>query len=214
MKRPLLLTTLTAISLAAFPAAAGAATADRDHDGMSDRWEQRHRAHSARADLDRDGLRNLTEFRRHTDPRDADTDDDGLRDGREHRFGLDARDRDSDDDGVRDDDEGAGTITSFADGVLTITLAAGGELTGRVDPQRTEIECSAAPTATAAASGPGSDGDDDRNGSDDDDVRDDDDRDDDAPCGATELTAGRLVREAELLVGATGAVFREIELRG
>ncbi|HEX8103150.1 MAG TPA: hypothetical protein VF533_11080 [Solirubrobacteraceae bacterium] len=171
---PLRLLALAAtLFVALLTAAAPASARDRNHDRIPDRWEKRHhlslKVNQARRDQDHDGLRNRGEF----------------------RAGLNPRKPDSDRDGIEDGDENAGTITSFADGVLTIALAGGGELSGGVD-DRTEIECPpAAPTARAShdgddedddSSGPGSgDRDDDdhsgpgRGGDDDDDHGDDDD---------------------------------------
>lgn len=68
------------------PAAAQAARrADRNHDGLPDRWERAHhlslKVNQAPRDQDRDGLNNKQEYAAHTDPRDTDTDGDGLRDG-------------------------------------------------------------------------------------------------------------------------------------
>ncbi len=93
---------------------AHAGQADRDGDGMADRWEKRHglnpRVADARADKDRDGLSNLAEYRLRTDPSDEDTDGDGHDDGDEVKDGFrstDVRDPDTDDDGVEDGDEDA-----------------------------------------------------------------------------------------------------------
>ncbi len=90
---------------------AGSAAAhggDRNRDRIPDRWEKQHhlslKVKQTRRDQDHDGLNNLGEWRSHTDPRDDD----------------------SDDDGIKDDDENAGTVDSFANGVLTIKLAKGG----------------------------------------------------------------------------------------
>jgi hypothetical protein len=93
---------------------AEAASRDRDHDGMPNRWEVRHdldpdRA-NASADPDGDGLANLAEYRHGGDPQREDTDRDGQDDGDE--VGDDDRstsvdDPDGDDDGVRDGDEDA-----------------------------------------------------------------------------------------------------------
>src|SRR3954464_12479790 len=92
---------------------AQAATGDRNRDGLPDRWERTHhlslRVNEARLDQDHDGLNNRGEYRAGTNPRDRDSDDDGIVDGKEN----------------------AGTVTSFANGVLTITLAKGGTLTGQ-----------------------------------------------------------------------------------
>jgi hypothetical protein len=132
-----------------------AARADRNRDRIPDRWERRHRlslrVKQTRLDQDRDGLNNLGEFRAGTNPRDRDTDDDGLRDGAEQRVGDNPRDRDSDDDGVGDSRENAGTVAGFTGGVLTINLASGGTVSGRVVDGTTEIECKQAPATTPTA---------------------------------------------------------------
>lgn len=76
-----------------------AARADRNHDGIADKWERRHhpslRVNQAKRDQDSDGLNNLGEFRSKTNPRDADTDNDGTNDANE----------DADHDGVDNDNE-------------------------------------------------------------------------------------------------------------
>jgi hypothetical protein len=104
-RRLLILPATVAVVLAVPVGAAG--PADRDKDGLPDRWEQRHHLAvskwSAKADPDRDGLRNRGEFKLRTDPRRADTDRDGLRDGAEaHRYRTNPRKRDSDGDGYSD----------------------------------------------------------------------------------------------------------------
>jgi hypothetical protein len=234
------LTLFISIALAilafAIPAAAGARqghhkrhhharTADRNHNGMPDRWEHRHRVHKAAADPDHDGVANLGEFHNATNPRDADSDDDGIKDG----------DDDVNHDGVDDGDEQSGVIAGFDGTILTVTLVNGDTLKGTVT-DATEIECE---STTAAAtrhdgesgddnSGPGSGddvGDDDNSGpgsttsgSGSDDQGDDNDDqgedEDEANCGKDALTAGTIVREAELRLTSTGAAFREIELGG
>jgi hypothetical protein len=81
---------------------------------MPNRWEVRHgldpdRA-NARGDRDHDGLRNLAEYRHRTDPRAEDTDHDGDDDGDEVHDGFRSTrvlDRDTDDDGRLDGDEDA-----------------------------------------------------------------------------------------------------------
>jgi hypothetical protein len=197
--------------LAALPSIASASRGDRDDDGMKDRWEQRHKAFKAKADPDRDKLSNRAEFRFGSNPRKADTDDDGLRDAQERRFKHDPRNDDSDDDGIDDGDERAGTVAGFADGVLTIRLATGGEVSGLVD-ERTEIECEDEDDDTPPAQAS-------RDGDDDDDHADDhggrrsgDDDDHDERCGTEALTEGRLVEEAELELSNGKAWFEEIEL--
>src|SRR3954452_17147263 len=109
---------------------AGTAQAsDRNRDGLPDRWERAHHlslhVNQARRDQDRDGLNNRGEY----------------------RAGMDPHKRDSDGDGVADGKENAGSVASFANGVLTITLAKGGTLTAKVT-DATRIEC--ARTAHAA----------------------------------------------------------------
>ncbi len=103
-----------ALSTAALTVPAVAASSDRDHDGMPNRWESRHglnpNRNDARGDKDHDGLRNLAEFKHHSNPRDEDSDNDGVDDGDEVHDGNPGtrlHDRDSDDDGVRDGDEDA-----------------------------------------------------------------------------------------------------------
>jgi hypothetical protein len=235
------LTLLISIALAllafAIPAAAGARqghhkrhhharVADRNHNGMPDRWERKHRVHKASADPDRDGVANLGEFHNGTNPRDADTDNDGVKDG----------DDDANDDGIDDGDEQSGVIAGFDGTTLTVTLVNGDTLRGTVNGD-TEIECESTTTATTRHdgssgddnSGPGSteSGDDNSgpgsttSGPGDDDGADNeqgDDNDDqgenEGNCGTDALTEGTIVREAELRLTSTGAVFHEIELGG
>ena len=80
--------------MAALPATAGAKKhtrhggkvahkADRNRDGLPDRWERRNhlslRVNQAGRDQDRDGANNAAEFAASTNPRDSDSDDDGMR---------------------------------------------------------------------------------------------------------------------------------------
>jgi hypothetical protein len=198
--------------------AASASARDANRDRIPDRWEKRHglslKVKQTARDQDRDGFKNRAEWRAKTDPRDAD----------------------SDDDGVDDAEENAGTVTSFANGELTITLFDGGTLTGKVTDE-TEIKCHDADADMArAAHDPGDDdeGDDDRGDWGDHDEGDDDDGDDDhgdrhdgdddrgdcrghdddgEECGTEALTAGRAVAEAELKITSEGRTWEEIELR-
>src|SRR5436190_16251272 len=107
MKAHRRIVTATAGVLALFATlllASAASAHDRNRDRIPDRWERAHHlslhVNQARRDQDHDGLNNRGEFRAHLNPRDADTDDDGTDDG----------------------DENAGTVASFADGVLTVSL--------------------------------------------------------------------------------------------
>jgi hypothetical protein len=196
MKAHRRIVTATAAMLALFAslALASAASAhDRNRDRIPDRWERAHHlslhVNQARRDQDRDGLSNRGEFRAHLNPRDADTDGDGIEDG----------------------DANAGTIASFSNGTLTITLAGGGTLAAQVN-DGTEIECPA--TASAADDGDGD------HGGGDDDPGDDDQGDGDhhggchdgQQCGTDALTAGRTVREGELKTSGGQAVWEKIEL--
>lgn len=200
---------VAAVAACAVPAAAATARpADRDRDHMPDRWEQRHHLNThrndARGDADHDGLRNLAEFKAGTDP----------------------RNRDSDEDGVSDKAEHAGTVASFANGTLTLSLFDGSTLTAKVD-DRTEIECDeAAPSTTGGTSTAalrhdrgdddrGDDrGDDDRRGDDpgDDDGAESDDENAGDGCTAAALVPGATVDEAMVAVTAAGKVFRKVEL--
>jgi hypothetical protein len=187
------------VTVAAWLGLAGVASAhggDRNHDRIPDRWEKAHhlslQVKQTRRDQDHDGLNDLGEYRSHTDPWKADTDRDG----------------------IDDNDEDAGTVASFTDGVLTINLAKGGTLTGAVT-DATEIECDDSAAATAADHGGGGDddqGDGDHHGGGDDEGDDQGDDDNNACDPATALTAGRMVKEAEVRTEGGKAVFEKVEL--
>jgi hypothetical protein len=152
-----LLTALLALAVLGALALPGLAAAkDRDRDGLPDRWEKQNKLFGsngrANADPDRDGVDNRNELREGTKPRAKDSDGDRRPDGREDAdhdklsnaaedaSGNDPIDRDTDDDGIVDGKEQAGVVTSFADGVLTIDVANGGEVTGTVD-NATAVSC-------------------------------------------------------------------------
>lgn len=224
---------LAALTTAA--ATAQSASRDRNHDGISDRWEKRHhlslKVNQAGRDQDRDRVDNLCEFQGKTDPRDADDDNDGRRDGREDsdrdgvsnatetRLHNDCGDDDSDNDGVEDGDETAGKVVSFVNGVLTIAKLDGTEVSAPLAPNA-EIKCeddddhsapaAATATARAAHSGDdsGDDADDDSTHSGSDSNGDDSNDDSKAACGVDKLVPGALVHEAEIENG----VFTEVEL--
>lgn len=144
---------LASLAVLALPGIAQAA--DRDSDGMGDRWERRHHVSSANADPDSDNVDNANEFDEGTRPRDRDSDDDGRRDGREDRDrdGLnnagedltanDPTDRDTDGDGIPDGKEQAGVVSAYDEetGSLTIDLANGSQVTADVT-DRTRVQCS------------------------------------------------------------------------
>src|SRR3954468_24231619 len=125
----------TLIGLAA-PLSALAATPDRNHDGLPDTWETRHhlslKVNQAMQDRDHDGLNNKGEFRRGTNPNRSDSDRDGLPDGVEVKTGNNPRKADTDGDGITDGAENAGMVESLSNGVLTIKLANGRRVSGKV----------------------------------------------------------------------------------
>ena len=138
-------TIFSILALAAVPATAAAKSADANHNGIPDKWEKAHhlsvKSNQANKDTDHDGLSNRQEFKDGTDPRKADSDRDGLKDGAEVKTGNNPRKRDSDGDGIRDGRENAGMVASFANGILTIKLANGSTISGKVsDATHTECE--------------------------------------------------------------------------
>jgi hypothetical protein len=187
------------------------AKADRNRDGLPDRWECRHRlslrVNQARRDQDRDGLNNMGEFKAGTNPQDADTDNNGVKDG----------------------DENPGTIASFdaQTGTLVINLAGGGTTSGKVTSD-TKLECEGAENETQEANegdrskarsardgsddgDPGGSGDENRPGPNEPDGQ-NNNRDDEASCSTADLKPGRTVKEAEIKVTSTGPVFEKIEI--
>lgn len=206
--------------LAALPGSAAAA--DRNNDGIPDRWEKRHglslNVKQTTRDQDRDKLVNKREF----------------------KFGMDPLDDDSDDDGTEDGDESSGTITAYNTdtGELTITLVGGGTVTGLVT-EDTEVDCDNGDDhgdEDDDGDGDGDHGDDggDNEDVDDGDVDDSDDGDvgdkrgndvpgddgdedesddeDEHECSSDHLVVGAIVQEAELDIEDGVAVWEEIEL--
>lgn len=218
------LTLGAAILLAALVAAVPALGKDRNHDSIPDKWEKKHhlslKHDQARRDQDSDALRNRGEY----------------------RAGMNPRDDDSDDDGVEDGDEGAGTIASFdsVTGELVINIFNGDSVSGLVTDE-TEIECEnddADEPDDHGVDEPGDDEGDDGPGDDEGGDDEGDDHGDDGPghersdeggdhggdhageddcdgeeCTVDDLQPGRVVREAELDLTASGLVFEEIELK-
>jgi hypothetical protein len=115
--------------------------------------------------------------------------------------------------------DNAGTVASFTNGVLTLTLNDGSTVSGKVT-DATEIECQSVVTATGDARtrtadhGPGGD----QDGGDQNDANGGGDQGEDnggangATCDSTALVARAVVHEADLKVDSTGATFRKIEL--
>ncbi len=239
MSSHLSFTVACAVALLAVPAGSMAQGADRNHDGLPDRWEGRHhlslKVNQATRDPDHDGLNNRGERRHGTDPRSADTDGDGLPDGLEVRTGNDPRKRDSDGDGVADGRENAGAVQSFNGGVLTIKLADGSTLSGTVSDatrvscqhaDETEIESETtvhhrrAATANAARnggdSGPGSGHDNNEAENENEHAAENEVGEHhsapDSTCAAKGLVPGAAVHEASLRATAAGSLFEAVEL--
>jgi Bacterial TSP3 repeat len=210
----LLLVAIGVLAVLAMPSIAAAKQRDRNHDGIPDRWEKRHRlstkVNQARRDQDRDHLRNRAEFLAGTDPRNADTDGDGIPDG----------------------EENAGKIASFdaETGRLVIDLF-GGDTVGGLVTEETEIECDDQSSGASASDSPddgeGSDdgqqgeepGDDEENqGEPGDDQGDQEEPGGDdgqgSSCTTADLEVGTVVHEAELQIENGSAVFEKVELAG
>jgi hypothetical protein len=128
--------------------------------------------------------------------------------------------------------DNAGTVTSFTGGVLTIKLADGSSVTGKVTTT-TELKCETAPVSSMARiadhgrsdGGPSEESSSSGNDSSDDNGHHDDepqppageqpaegeDNQDEA-CEMTSLKEGITVRNAELSVTSTGATFLEVKI--
>lgn len=129
--------------------------------------------------------------------------------------------------------EAAGTVTSFTNGVLTITLTDGSVVSGKVT-EETELQCPSAtqpstPTGggdqsggddqsgsgggdhggSSIASQPGALQHDDSQGSEGEDANDDDNQE---SCTTAALVPGAKVGEAELSVSSAGALWHKVEL--
>jgi hypothetical protein len=117
--------------------------------------------------------------------------------------------------------QNAGTVASFTNGILTITLADGSAVKGAVT-NATEMECEAAASMQTMDRGPSGDGGDNGNNSGDngDNAGDNDNGDDNGDVGddnnnmCTTITPGMVVREANLTLTGSGAVWDKVELIG
>ena len=189
--KKLLTFAIGAMALAAVALPATAAARDRNHDKIPDKWEKKFnlslKVNQAHRNQDRDGLDNRQEFVAGDNPRKADSNNDGTDDAQ----------------------EGAGTVTSFAGGKLTITLF-NGEVVAATFNDQTELKCEPSPVqatgsaAKAADDGPrGDQGDDDQG-----------ENENEGNCGPDALQAQTIVKEAELRLTSGGAVFEEIKLGG
>ena len=214
------------LALIAVSAPGMAAAKDHNKDRIPDRWEKKHSLSLAK------------------DQRKLDQDSDGLKNRGEWLSGTNPRDKDSDDDGIKDVKEHAGVISAYdaTAGTLTVTLYAGGEISGSVDDS-TEVQCEdtsgdGTGDQTVVRSGHGRD-----SGSDDsseDDSGDDqsgdnqsgsdqsggDQSDDDGTadqghgdhgncdgnCSIADLAEGVEVTEADVKYTSSGAVFTELDI--
>lgn len=117
--------------------------------------------------------------------------------------------------------ENAGTVTSYTNGVLTLTLNDGSTVSGKVTNE-TRIRCVKAGPATPPSSGPGDEGPGDDRGRGDDQERGDmNDHgqggwwhgsgpgagEPEPPCDSSSLAPGAVVRTAELRIGPAGTEF-------
>lgn len=195
---PIALLSASAVAALALPGGAAARATDRDHDHMPDRWEHTHgldvKHDDARRDVDHDGLRNLAEFKAGTDPRDADSDGDGINDGAED----------------------AGTVVTFANGVLTLKTFDGDTLKGRVT-DATELQCGegdhAASPRSESDDEPGEDTADSGDAGVQEHGGDQQENEDGADaCTTAALVSGAKVDEAKLAVTSHGNVWREVDL--
>ncbi len=206
-----------------------ARAADRNRDGLPDKWEKRYKlslkVNQAQRDQDADGVVNLSEYTGGTNPRKADSDNDGVDDG----------------------SEDLGRVLSFdaTTSVLKITDASGDTLSAKVG-EWTSIECVTdavtspivgPPSASSARRGEGprggsggnsgpNRGGQDGDGDDYDDHPGDGDDYDDHPdgedpsgddgeyvdCGTEVLVAGAVVHEAALRLSGTGKQWLKIEI--
>jgi hypothetical protein len=122
----------------------------------------------------------------------------------------------------------AGTVASFENGILTITLADKSTVSGKVT-DATKLECRSATTGENVGDDDNGGGDDNHFGGDEHgsltahasdhqgdssgDDGDDDDNGTQAACTTAALAPGAAVAEAELLVGGGGAVWEKVELQ-
>jgi hypothetical protein len=115
--------------------------------------------------------------------------------------------------------DNAGTVQSFSNGVLTLTLNDGSTVKGMVTND-TELECTAPEQSSrmhedgdrGGDNGPGDRGDDQGPGDD----RGDNDQGEDQNvqnnCSTADLTPGAVVHEATLRIGGSGATWDKVEL--
>jgi hypothetical protein len=120
-----------------------------------------------------------------------------------------------------ENEQNAGTVTSFQNGTLTITLNDGSTVSGTVTPN-TEIECRAEDTSAnmqrddhgdrGDQGDQGDQGDDNGNDNGDNANENGEQEHGQQNCSSTNLTQGTVVREAELKVTGSGANWDKVDL--
>ena len=205
---------MVAFALAALTAlvmAGTAAAADKNKDGIPDKWEKKNhlslKVNQAPKDQDHDGLNNAGEYADHTDPHNADTDGDGVSDSQDanNNDGTETESPDPPEngDGLPGGNDQAGTIASYVDGVLTIDLYSGGSISGNVTAD-TRYRCIVTTPATQESEPVPGDGpstepsDEPTDTTPEDEPGDDDPPVDPVPCGSADLVPGGVVHEANL----------------
>jgi hypothetical protein len=155
-KKSLIAVSFAVATMAVLLTAGSAAAADKNRDGIPDKWEKQNhltlRVDQSPKDQDHDGLNNAGEYADHTNPHDSDTDNDGVNDS------VDGDNHDGDHgpateppapptngDGLPGGNAQAGTIASYEEGVLTIEMFKGGTVTARVTSD-TRFRCMTAPS--------------------------------------------------------------------
>jgi hypothetical protein len=217
--RVFLIAALGALAMLALPGAAAAKRADRNHDGIPDRWEKRHHlsleVNQAHRNQDHEGLNNREEFENGTNPRAADTDNDGLTDAEDIEAGDDPTNADTDNDGIEDGNEDAGTIVSFDGTTLTINLFGGGTMSGMVT-ESTEIKCDGSHGGSAQASEDSESSEEDQGDGEasDSQASDSEGSGGGSTCTSANLVPGATVQEAQASETPTGSVFDEVKLAG
>lgn len=122
-------------------ASADAGRADRNGDGIPDRWAKKHglnaKKNQANRDQDRDKVKNICEYEAGTNPRKKNSDRDRVKDGKEDSdddgmvnsvesvVETDCGESDSDGDGTDDGDEVSGFVHSFDGDILKIRMVDG-----------------------------------------------------------------------------------------
>lgn len=140
----------------AIVASADAGRADRNGDGIPDRWAKKHglnaKKNQANRDQDRDKVKNICEYEAGTNPKKKNSDRDRVKDGKEDSdddgmvnsvesvVETDCGDSDSDGDGTDDGDEVSGFIHAFDGDILKIRMVDGTILSAPVT-EATYVYC-------------------------------------------------------------------------